>query len=955
MPALDFTDLIPGQRKKDAAEESGAMTFEDLLPENTRLKSAHGPLTFEEMTPQQRVEKFGKIEEWTTADRAIDQTLRTTNVATNALLGDVPFVRNLLPERVRGADPEMPSEKIVAPLIKVGRDIALYGGTGKLIKPLTTIKPATVTKTGRYISKAVQELIKGGATGAATAGSEDIGDIAKNAAIYGGVAAGTVPLVSTVSWAGGKVANALGRSEKLNRFGEWLGTKLRENKANELVRKHYGDINSKLIDSEKFLDDLQRQITPDEDKALVYLVERGADSLKNEPIKKTVVQIRNYLDDAHADLVANYGDDVGFVKNYVPHLWDIPKNKEAAVTKWFATRNIHLNKRRIETIEEGIKKFGLKPKYDKITDIVRAYDGVRIRTASNFKFVKDLKELEAGGVKLLQRADKAPKDWPIIDHPAVRRAMGVRVGKGEDAKLLLSKVPVRVHPDIYPEVNAVLDTYRPGAAAKTLDTVNTFVKQSVLNLSLFHHLALTETAVAAGMGRDVLKVWNPVRIIKAFKNGTYKNVLQQSDIAKTAVKDGLNIGAISDVEGGRTLVNALKAAEKNVGNAAIATGIKATIRKPLEFNNKFLWDYLHTTYKLNAYSKLKTDMLKAFPDKDPLIVGKEVAQFVNDTFGGQSWEIMAKSTQWKQFSRFLLLSPDWVLSTMKQAVSPFGVGAASKAGVEIRKELGQDFWRRAIVYFGGSMNLLNHAYTKAYTGQGRYMWENPPGKETYLFVGYNPDGTERYLRWGKQFRELAEAISDPTSVASRKVSPLIRMTKNQLWPSEMWQREIVDNKFWSKAGLTARAETLAKDVTPYSITQQQRVGDFTPLSFAMPVSRGMTPYSAKKFFRMAVIDGDKELAQRTFKASLDNGVDPEPLLKAAIGSIKAEKTFEARQDAQKILIEYNKRDPEDGEIYLKKLRQDGKITPLVLEELNKLLKKKGKAKAKKQAFDRMSK
>ena len=952
MPLINFKDLS----SKDDVEEksSNLISFDEFLPKNTKLESSHKPLSFKDLTPQQQVADSGKIEEWTTLDRIVDQGLRSSNVAQNALLGDVPFVRNLLPSRVRGAEPKTPTEKIVAPLLTVGRDIAIYGGVGKAIKPLTKINAANATRAGRYVSKMGQELIKGAVTGAATADSEDPAVIAKNAAIYGGVTAGTIPLMSAAGYAGGKVANALGRSEKLNKFGEWLGSKARENKANELVRTHYGEINSKLIDSEKFLVDLSKQITPAEDKSLVYLVERGVGSLKDGPLKNTIGNIRNYLDDAHADLVKNYGDDLGFIKDYVPHIWDIPKNKVSDVSNWFATRSIHLNKRRIETIQEGVEKFGLTPKYDKITDIVRAYDNVRIKTASNFKFVEDLKNLEAGGIKLMQRADKAPKDWPIIDHPAVRRAMAVVIGKGADKKMLLSKVPVRVHPDIYPEVKAVLDTYKPGAAVKALDTANTFVKQSVLTASLFHHLALTETAIAAGMGKEALALWNPVKIIKAFKNGTYKEVLNQTEIAKAAVKDGLNIGAISDVEGGRTIVNALKMAEKDVGNAAIATGIKTLVRKPLEFNNKFLWDYLHTTFKLNAYSKLKVDMAKSFPNKDPQVVGREVAQFVNDTFGGQSWEIMAKSAEWKQFSRFLLLSPDWVLSTMKQAVSPFGVGAASKAGIEIRKELGQDFWRRAIVYFGGGINLLNYANTKAHKGKGNYMWDNPPGKETYLYTGKNTDGTDRYLRWGKQFRELSEVINDPTGVAGRKISPLIRITKNQIWPDPQWQREIVDNEFWSLKGLEGRAKTLAKDVTPYSITQQQRVGEFSPVSFAMPISRGMTPYNAKKYFKKAIEDKDKKLLARTYRASLDNGIDPDPLLKIAASGINADERFEARMKAQEFLAEYRKLDPVKGEVYLKKLRQDGEITPLVFEEINKLLKKKGKAEAKKKAFDRIT-
>ena len=207
---------------------------------------------------------------------------------------------------------------------------------------------------------------------------------------------------------------------------------------------------------------------------------------------------------------------------------------------------------------------------------------------------------------------------------------------------------------------------------------------------------------------------------------------------------------------------------------------------------------------------------------------------------------------------------------------------------------------------------------------------------------------------GKQFRELSEVINDPTGVAGRKISPLIRIGKNQVWPDPQWQREIADNEFWSLKGLEGRAKTLAKDVTPYSITQQQRVGEFSPVSFAMPISRGMTPYNAKKYFKKAIANKDKKLLARTYKASIDNGIDADSMLKMAASGIKSEERFESRMDAQKYILKYRKLGPVQGEIYLKKLRQDGKITPLVLEEINKLLKKKGKAKARKKAFDRIT-
>ena len=372
------------------------VTFEDLIPEKTPLYKSHeqkGPLTFDDLLPEERNEEFGRIEEFTTMEEIVDQIKRTMNVGSKAIMGDIPFVRKFLPKNIRETKPETPGEKLVSPLLEIGRDIAIYGGAGKAIKPLANIGKAS--KPARVAVKTISEFVKGGVTGALTAESEDPIDIAKKAGVYGGLAAATVPAVEAISYAGTKVANALGRSENLKAISEWLGMSLRENKANDLVRKRYGEIQSRLIDSEKYIDDLSNQITKKENKALAHLVESGnLDTLQDGRIKSVAQSIRKYLDDAHAEMMRDYGKDVGFIKDYIPHMWDIPKNKEKEVINWFITKNPHLKQRRIETIEEGIQKFGLKPKYENVTDILKVYDQIRIKSAANFKFVQDLRGLE---------------------------------------------------------------------------------------------------------------------------------------------------------------------------------------------------------------------------------------------------------------------------------------------------------------------------------------------------------------------------------------------------------------------------------------------------------------------------------------------------------------------------------------------------------------------------------
>lgn len=982
MPEVTFDDVpfITDTSNKNTSQK--VVAFDDV-PFTTSDEGGKAKIvTFDDVPivgdlgqPQKKLrgaggsfENTGEIRQGSLAKDIANKVNRWASVIDNAVLGDIPYVRNLLPESIRGATPLTENEKRIAPLANIYRDISLYGKIGSLVEgagALTGLTKAgealtkAAPKVGRFASKLVPEVATGAGIGAATANTEKPKEIAQKAALYGALTGATVPAMEIAGYTGKKIASRLAKSKTLQGVGEWLGLRVRNTPVTKLVRQRYSQINSALIDSETFISGLQKQLSPEEEKWLPYLVEKKvpkaiADAIPSDrmpQLKELAGKVRAYLDQAHTDMMKQYGKDIGFIKDYIPHIWDIPKNKEKAVLNWFITRNPHLKQRLIPTIEEGIEKFGLTPKYEKITDLLRVYDQMRIKSAANVKFIQDLNKLkDETGIKMIMRADKAPADWKIIDHPAVRRAFGRMVGKEGEKKLMLSKMPIKVNPAIYDDVNAVLETYQPGKFNRVLDTINLLAKQSVLTFSLFHHTALTETAIATGMGKEVTKVWNPIKIIRAFKNGTYKEVLNRSSLAKMAVKDGLNIGAISDVEGGRTLVGVLKQSEKALHNGVAATGIKTFVRKPLEFNNKFLWDYLHTSYKLSAYAKLKHDMIKMFPEKSVETVGKEVAHFVNDIFGGQAWEILGKSPQWKLFSRYLLLSPDWTLSTMRQAVSPFGVGAASKTGIAIRQEMGKNFWRKAIVYFGGSMNLLNYAYTKAYTGRGRFMWDNPPGKKTYLFIGMNPDGTERYLRWGKQFREFAEAIKDPAGVAGRKISPLIRMTKSQIFPDKVWQKEIANNPFWSTAGLKARALQLAKDITPYSVTQQTRAGQFTPISFALPQSKGMTPYRLREGFKKAILTQNKNMAMEYWKAGLDNGLNSAAQFKTALSSVKSDQTFEAKTKAKNLINKAARLGKEKGIAEIKRAQSAGEISPAMAKQIMKIMREKASVAQQKREF-----
>jgi len=57
------------------------------------------------------------------------------------------------------------------------------------------------------------------------------------------------------------------------------------------------------------------------------------------------------------------------IENYVTHIWDLNKKQKKEITNWFITQNRFLKKRYIETLKEGIEKFGLKPRTFRLLEI----------------------------------------------------------------------------------------------------------------------------------------------------------------------------------------------------------------------------------------------------------------------------------------------------------------------------------------------------------------------------------------------------------------------------------------------------------------------------------------------------------------------------------------------------------------------------------------------------------
>lgn len=772
-----------------------------------------------------------------------------------------------------------------------------------------------------------------------------------------------------------------------------------KSKVPKVVKDAHEDMVSKIqvkeFESEAAINKIHQKLSENERKVIPFIIEEtkvpkelGKPELEKIDLKdpKLTEVAKNVKKHFHEgwkymqDNIKNFSADE--IENYVTHIWNIPKNKVSEAVNWFVTRNPFLKKRFFETFEAGIKK-GYKPKTLDIAEIMRIHDRYAIRTTEHLKLLDILKKVQdENGIKLIQRADKAPEGWLTIDHPVLRRGF---YKPGDPA--VITKLPVKYHPDLDPLIQSVFGQRfkakgLAGSLLKGYETLNAVLKKAQLSFSLFHHAALSETAVGTLGPLKAIKIsGNAKSLYNALKNKRFAIYEEMFEPAKDGIENGLKIGAISDVHRGM-INNILKEAEESLSRIHKTVGLPVYgLRKANQMWDVGLWDWLHNNLKVYGYETVKTQMIKGLKNPTPQMIKtakKEAAQFVNDTFGGQNWERMMTNPKTLQMFQWAFLSPDWTLSTIRQALSPTGFGAISKTGRVLRSKAGIKFWAQAGLYFGVGINVLNMALVAADEAEQKGIdfnehlktiadkspkewWRytlagNDPGHKTHLFAGRYPDGSKRYIRWGKQFRELPELIYDaqagevsPLTATLKKLgaktSPALQQASvifTGKTPSGFTKKELDEETGWKWIG--ALTKSILKSPLPFAFSNTlDETKEFKVSDLAFPSSKGMTYYKTKKLFKRAIAKEKKQdYIRKIFIAATENDLNASDILKAAIQDLKSEASSElSREIRTKLNTDVNlDKYIENPENYLGSLKLTPKEKKTYGRELVKAAKKK---------------
>ena len=423
----------------------------------------------------------------------------------------------------------------------------------------------------------------------------------------------------------------------------------------------------------------------------------------------------------------------------------------------------------------------------------------------------------------------------------------------------------------------------------------------------------------------------------------------------------------------------------------IATQMVSMLNKGMDVA---LWDFIHDGLKLASY-RMRADRTKerakkyGWTDEQLSKALDEDGQFVNDMFGGQHWDILGVSQRTFKIAGRALLSPDWNVSTTRHFMAMTGFGSVwNEATFEDFKNYYNHVWAAArgkepippeyfgrkqrqisalICYFIGF--LFYEAFANAHNAAFRALDEekerkkaeeirktnpnyksmyelaypdgmkwydylmrgNSLGQQSKIFMGRYEDGTEMYIRHGKQFREVPEYLFNhkgelefPGPMVQRmigKANPMVRMALDDINYLSDFQASHADQEIQRKYGKTIGL--LYKDAlywAPFLIPSQENK-EFKAVDFFFPSSKGFSPWKAQSYFKDFILSGDMEGVVMTYQSCQRNGIDAEAQIKAAIGSVKALESAEMNDGVTSLQVACQRFDAAKSITEKKKMRQ----------------------------------
>lgn len=531
----------------------------------------------------------------------------------------------------------------------------------------------------------------------------------------------------------------------------------------------------------------------------------------------------------------------GMRNNYIPHALDWSKSiltreqkvnlmdylyretKTAKFNRDFGKARMYETIRELDAVlqrwaeSQGLKSTGVVVQRD-IAKIMQIYEDSMHTAILYHKAIQHFEVTPMKGTGLTAMVKIAKDvDGTIVNSKEIAKAIenGYVKFNGMGSKIIGDYF---VHPDLVDPLSFLFREKDPNMVQRILGSMSYLTKSLNTIGSLFHAYSLTQAGLTAApsaglkeLGRSISTLSLPFKAaLEHFEKGTSKEQVQY------ALRSGLMIGT-EDVNrnvikdfGNWTDQMLSKYTNKDVKIARLVTD--PVYKQIVERMNRFTWDYMHTGQKLHMFNYFSSEMKIRNPHLADNIIGKEVADFVNTTFGGLNWlqvadsvknkyakafAMKAASLQGREWAQILLFAPDWTVSTLrastnalpKELMKPWkwevGKGLKDFVNPKTSADLSRRYVFNTAVAWFTILNAINLAMS------GHYIWENED--PTRIDRG---DGTSMQL--AKHSMEFPEWLRDPQKTLGNKLGfvpkALVTMTTGMAYPSPNAPK-VKDNTF----------------------------------------------------------------------------------------------------------------------------------------------------------------
>ena len=454
-----------------------------------------------------------------------------------------------------------------------------------------------------------------------------------------------------------------------------------------------------------------------------------------------------------------------------------------------------LAKQRVFSYDFEAEEAGYRPVKD-FAKRVLAYDLALNKAIADRELVKGLMQLKTaggdpwisvGGVAnriggegtdsaLLVKPSVKPKnvaEYKSFDHPALRKWKWV--AEDENGRPVLVQGSVLIHPDAFPKVRALFEgsRIRANPIGRTLLNVGSTVKQTMLDLSLFHQVQIGVHAAEHQRFQSRLGNMPEIDLTDPDQRGL--------------VKGGMVIG---DTTGREHF-------DEGLQGSSLTKHLPFGVGESVQHHKEWMFGYYIPKIKMITGLMALARNQELFPNLTPDEVYHMTADQMNAAFGELNYAMLGRSATMQDALRLTLLSPDFT-----EARARFIAQGATKYGGrpffdEGKLKIGEQ--GKALLFGAAALYLTSRIINKLVSGEYHFEPKNA------FNVLYN----------GKAY-SLRTVQGDVLKLATEPAQ-FIRNRLNPVYGRTVLEAATGRDYFGRKRSFEQQTEDLAKTATPISV------------------------------------------------------------------------------------------------------------------------------------------